>query len=98
MDIGRTRARVTTTDDKGKQRSEGRCFRCNQQGHISRYCPQRSDRPAAITASIALTSPQPLSNQQKAQAYLATLHSESEEVRNAFAEELFAKKQDFLNA
>jgi len=98
MDIGRTRARVTTTDDKGKQRSEGRCFRCNQQGHISRYCPQRSDRPSAITASVALTSPQPLSNQQKAQAYLATLHSESEEVRNAFAEELFAKKQDFLNA
>ncbi len=98
MDIGRTRARVTATDDKGKQRSEGRCFKCNQQGHISRYCPQRSDRPSAITASVALTSPTPLSNQQKAQAYLATLHSESEEVRNAFAEELFAQKQDFLNA
>jgi len=98
MDIGRTRARVTTTDDKGKQRSEGRCFRCNQQGHISRYCPQRNNQPSAITASVALTSPQPLSNQQKAQAYLATIHGESEEVRNAFAEELFAKKQDFLNA
>src|SRR6266571_9197679 len=88
----------TTTDDKGKQRSEGRCFRCNQQGHISRYCPQRSDKPSAITTSVALTSSQPISNQQKAQAYLATLHSEPEEVRNAFAEELFAKKEDFLNA
>ncbi len=98
MDIGRTRARVTATDDKGKQRSEGRCFKCNQQGHISRYCPQRNNRPSAITASVALTSPGPISNQQKAQAYLATLHNESEEVQNAFTEELFAEKQDFLNA
>jgi len=99
MDIGRTRARAITLDDKNKQRSEGRCFKCNQQGHISRYCPQRNDKPSSsITTSIVLTSPNLLSNQQKAQAYLATLHSESEEVRNAFIEELFATKRDFLNA
>src|SRR6266571_2464563 len=35
MDIGRTRARATTTGtmgEKEKQRSEGRCYRCNKQG------------------------------------------------------------------
>ncbi len=35
---------------------------------------------------------------QKAQALIATLHVETEEVRNCFAEELFQKKEDFLNA
>ncbi len=62
MDIGRTRARVTTTEDKNKQRSEGRCYRCNKQGHISRYCPQCNEgTSSAITASVALSSPAPLS-------------------------------------
>ncbi len=39
----------------------------------------------------------PVSAAQKAQALIATLHAESEEVRDCFAEELFGKK-DFLNA
>ncbi len=34
---------------------------------------------------------------QKAQALIATLHTESEEVRDCFMDELFGKK-DFLNA
>jgi len=40
----------------------------------------------------------PLSNQQRAQAYLATLHNEPEEVQNAFADKLFGDKKDFLGA
>jgi len=102
MDIGRTRARTTVTSptrEKEKQRSEGRCYRCNKQGHISRYCPQRNEASTStIAATVAINSPSPLSNQQRAQAYLATLHNEPEEVRNAFADELFANKEDFLNA
>ncbi len=47
---------------------------------------------------MALSSTTPLSNQQRVQAYLATLHNEPEEVRNAFTDELFVNKQDFLNA
>jgi len=36
MDIGRTRARATMTEDeKSKQIKEGKCFRCDQKGHIS---------------------------------------------------------------
>ncbi len=99
MDIGRTRARATTTRDKEKQRSEGHFYRCNKQGHISHNCPQCNEGPSStIAASVALNSTTPLSNQQRAQAYLATLHNEPEEVRNAFTDELFTNKQDFLNA
>src|SRR6266702_1117302 len=88
MDIGRTQAQATitgATGDKDKQRSEGRCYRCNKQGHISKYCPQRNEASTStITATVAINSLSPLSNQQRAQAYLATLHNEPEEVRNAF--------------
>src|SRR6266702_1862383 len=102
MDIGRTRAQATTMGtmgEKERQRSEGRCYRCNRVGHILRYCPQRNEgSTSTIAATVAINSPNPLFNQQRAQAYLATLHNEPEEVRNAFVDKLFAEKKDFLNA
>ena len=45
-------ATITTTNPKDKQRSEGRCYTCNKQGHISRNCP---DRPAKAKAKAANT-------------------------------------------
>ena len=99
MDIGRTRARATTTGttgDKEKQRAEGCCYKCNKQGHISCICPQWSEGSSStIAATVALNSSGPISNQQRVQAYLATLHNEPEEVRTTFADVLFV---DFLDA
>ena len=46
------RAATTTADPKDKQRSEGRCYTCNKQGHISRNCP---DRPPKAKAKAANT-------------------------------------------
>ncbi len=39
----------------------------------------------------------PISVAQKAQALIATLHAETEEVQTCFTDELFGKKEDFLN-
>jgi hypothetical protein len=47
-----TKGRVSTTapstpssKDTKKQRAERRCFNCNKQGHISRNCPDKKDKP-----------------------------------------------------
>ncbi len=102
MDIGCTRAHATFTDEEKRQRVQsGLCFQCNQKGHIARYCPNQGARAAEASTSttpvVTVQTQGPVSAAQKAQALIATLHAESEEVRDCFADELFGKK-DFLNA
>ena len=102
MDIGCTRARATFTDEEKRQRVQsGLCFHCNQKGHIARYCPNQGARVAEASTSntpvVTVQTQGPVSAAQKAQALIATLHAESEEVHDCFADELFGKK-DFLNA
>jgi len=102
MDIGRMRARATMTDNNKRQRIQSRlCFQCNQKGHITRYCPNRTTRVAEATTSntpvVTVQTNGPVSAAQKVQALITTLHAETKEVRNCFAEELFQKKEDFLN-
>ncbi len=102
MDIGRTRARATFTNEEKRQWIQsGLCFKCNQKGHITCYCPQQGSRVAEASTSntpvVTVQTKGPVSAAQKAQALIATLHAKSEEVRDCFADELFGKK-DFLNA
>ncbi len=90
MDIGRTRARATFTDKEKRQRIQsGLCFRCNQKGHIARYCPKQNSRVAEASTSntpvVTIQTQGPVSMAQKAQALIATLHAELEEVRDCFA-------------
>ena len=102
MDIRCTRARATFTDEEKRQRVQsGLCFHCNQKGHIARYCPNKGARVTEASTSntpvVTVQTQGPVSAAQKAQALIATLHTETEEVRDCFADKLFGKK-DFLNA
>ncbi len=102
MDIGWTCTRATFTDEEKRQRIQsGLCFRCNQNGHITQYCPNQGARAAEASTSntpvVTVQMQGPVSAAQKVQALIATLHAEPEEVQDCFAEELFGKK-DFLNA
>lgn len=36
-----------------RRRAAGECFRCGQKGHISRFCPTKRQRVAAVGASSA---------------------------------------------
>ncbi|KAH9013329.1 hypothetical protein EDB84DRAFT_1533142 [Lactarius hengduanensis] len=69
MDIDTIR-KATTEDEKLKYRSEGRCFNCGKQGHLSRNCPDRKPRIATATITtdptpriaVASTVPTPQAN------------------------------------
>jgi hypothetical protein len=37
------RQRALTEEDKTRYKREGRCFRCGQQGHISKMCPHKGE-------------------------------------------------------
>ena len=56
MDVDVIRKAVTE-DDKTKYRSEGRCFNCGRQGHLSRFCPDK--KPRIAVAKAADGSPPP---------------------------------------
>ncbi len=107
MDIGRTRAQATMTEDeKTKQIKEGKCFRCDQKGHISRFCPQKNNRIAeastssnnAVIATATIASNKALSPDQKAEIFLTQLYNESDDVRAQFPNIMFDKKEDFPRA
>jgi len=108
MDLSRTRARATMTEDeKSKRIKEGKCFRCDQKGHISRFCPQKNNRIAkastsapsnTVIATATVTSNKALSADQKAEIFLTQLYNESDDVRARFAKIMFDKKEDFPHA
>jgi len=110
MDIGRTRARANTTmteDEKTRRIKEGKCFQCDQKGHISCNCPQKSNQIAgastssnsdAIVAAATITSNKALSADQKVEIYLTQLYNESDKVCARFTNIMFDKKEDFPHA
>ena len=106
MDIGCTRARATLTDeDKQRLQAEGRCFRCQKQGHISRNCPQRplaraneaSTSTIAAASSIPPSTP-PLTDEQKADTIIAMLGTQSQGVQDVMANKMFPEEEDFSEA
>ncbi len=96
-----------TEDEKTKRIKEGKCFRCDQKGHISRFCPQKKITQASTTpsssnnatvATATITSNKSLSADQKAEIFLAQLYNESDDVHTRFANIMFDKKEDFPHA
>jgi hypothetical protein len=44
MDVDNTQLIPLTDEERKKLSAEGRCFRCRQQGHMSRACPKRQNQ------------------------------------------------------
>ena len=83
-----------------------KCFWCDQKGHISQYCPQRSNWIAealtssspsnnAVVATATISSNKALTADQKAEIFLTQLYNKSNDVHTHFANIMFNKKEDF---
>ena len=42
---------------KAKQRAEGKCFRCDEKGHLSRDCPHKGEKREVCALEVV---PEPL--------------------------------------
>ena len=42
---------------KARQRAEGKCFRCNKKGHLSRDCPHKGEKREVRALEVV---PEPL--------------------------------------
>ncbi len=110
MDLSQTWAWSTMTkDEKTRWIKEGKCFQCDQKGHIFWYCPQKNNRIAealtsstpsssVVIATATIASNKALTVDQKAEIFLTQLYNESNDVHACFTNIMFDKKEDFPHA
>ena len=110
MDLSQTWAWATMTEDKKiKQIKEGKCFCCNQKGHISWHCPQKNSQIAeastsssptsnVVVATTTISSNKALTVDQKAEIFLTQLYNKSDDVCTCFTNIMFNNKEDFPHA
>ena len=106
MDIGRTRARATLTEeDKQRLQAKGRCFRSQKQGYILCNSPQRPPARAAEESTSTITTvsstapPTPaLTDEQKADTIIAMLGTQLQGVQDVMANKMFEEEEDFSEA
>ena len=48
MDVDNVRLNPLTDEERKRLMEEGRCFRCRQQGHMSKACPKKGENPPKI--------------------------------------------------
>ena len=58
MEVDAVQTRCPLTEHQEKLKKEGQCFHCEVQGHMSRECPKKPNRPPPYTkAQTAATQP-----------------------------------------
>ncbi len=59
MEVDATQTtRCPLTEHQEKLKKEGRCFHCEAQGHMSRDCPKKTNKPPPYSkAQMAATQP-----------------------------------------
>ena len=58
MEVDAAQTRRPLTEHQEKLKKEGRCFHCEVQGHMSRECPKKPNKPPPYTkVQIAMTQP-----------------------------------------
>ncbi len=85
MEVDATQTRCPLTKHQEKLKKEGRCFHCEVQGHMSRECPKKPNRPPPYTKAQAATM-QPTATTSTMEAATTQLKTDKEKVNQLVAE------------
>ncbi len=100
--------RCPLTEHQEKLKKEGRCFHCEAQGHMSRECPKKTNKPppyskaqAAATQPMATTSTteaattQTETDEEKVNRLIAELKGLNDDVQDKVLNGVFTGLEDF---
>ncbi len=83
VDVAQTRRPLTEHQEKLKK--EGRCFHCEVQGHMSRECPKKPNKPPPYTKAQSATT-QPNNTTVIAEATTSQTETDEEKVNRLVVE------------
>jgi len=86
MEVDATQTtRRPLTEHQEKLKKEGRCFHCEAQGHMSRECPKRTNRPPPYSKAQVVAT-QPMATTSTTEAVTTQTETDEEKVNRLVAE------------
>ena len=108
MEVDAAQTRRPLTEHQKKLKKEGRCFHCEAQGHMSRECLKKPNRPPPYTkAQMAMTQPtttavtteaattQVEMDEEKVNRLVAELKGLNDDVQDKVLNGVFIGQEDF---
>jgi len=85
MEVDAVQTQRPLTKHQEKLKKEGRCFHCEVQGHMSRECPKKTNKPPPYTKAQTATT-QSTSTINIAEATTTQVETDEEKVNRLVAE------------
>ncbi len=107
MEVDAAKTRHPLTEHQEKLKKEGRCFHCEAQGHMSRECPKKTNKPPPYTkGQVAMTQPmattsteaamtQTETDKEKVNRLVAELKGLNDDVQDKVLNGAFIGQEDF---
>jgi len=107
MEVDAAKTRHPLTEHQEKLKKEGRCFHCEAQGHMSRECPKKTNKPPPYTkGQVAMTQPtattsteaattQTETDEEKVNQLVAELKGLNDDIQDKVLNGVFIGQEDF---
>src|SRR6266436_6704208 len=108
MEVDAAQTRRPLTEHQEKLKKEGQCFHCEAQGHMSRECPKKPNRPPpytkaqtatiqpnTATATTEVATTQVETDEEKVNHLVAELKGLNDDVQDKVLNGAFVRQEDF---
>ncbi len=107
MEVDATQTRRPLTKHQEKLKKEGQCFHCEAQGHLSKECLKKTNKPPPYTkAQVAATQPtattsteaattQTETDKEKVNRLVAKLKGLNDDIQDKVLNGAFVGQEDF---